>query len=167
MKIRSSLLRLLAASGGVVGLAAVVSAQPVVIHVSGATLLENFMRSRAITNDYIDADNNGVGLASFFGNGLQQLAPYEIPGATGGSATWSAATYWGILYSASGSGNGFQELINVGRTFSTTDGLAVSPCVTTYTYDPDGSGPLAIGSPVGSTLTSDMTVAFRTRGYFN
>ena len=167
MKTRSSLLRLLAAAGGVAGLAGIASAQPTLIHISGATLLENFVQSRAVSNDYIDVDGNNVALAPFFNGNLQQLAPYELPGATGGAATWTPATYWGILQSVSGSGNGFQELVNVGRTFSTTNSQTQSGCVTVFAYDPDGAGPLAIGSPVASQATTDLHVAFRTRAYFN
>ena len=42
------------------------SAQPYLINLSGATLLENFFSARASTVDFIDADGNGV-----FGVGIR------------------------------------------------------------------------------------------------
>ena len=45
--------RLLAASGAALGFAAAASAQPSVINISGATLLENYVKAPASTNDFI------------------------------------------------------------------------------------------------------------------
>lgn len=73
------------------------------VNFSGATLFFNFFDSPASTNDYIDADKNGV--AGVFGNGVQQLAvsitSCPIP-----------ARYWYFQYRSVGSVNGFAEFVD-------------------------------------------------------
>jgi len=98
----------------VCGLAAVAQAQiGRVVNISGATLLENYVKSVASTNDFIDVDGNGV--AGIYGSpNPQQLAP--------GGPTGAAGQVWIVQYRVVGSVNGFIELTRFGSpTFITTD----------------------------------------------
>jgi hypothetical protein len=107
-------LALLAVAGAAAGLA---SAQPFVVNISGATLLENYVRSNASTNDYIDVDGDGVaGVFSSFPP--DQLAPYGVPSASD--------QYWQIQYRVVGSVNGFIELTRFGSSFVTTNDADVN-----------------------------------------
>ena len=107
--------QLLAACGLVAGVGGIASAQSYLINQSGATLLENFLKAPAATNDYIDVDGDGV--ARIFGTN-QQLAPFGLPP---GSV---AGQVWIVQYRAVGSVNGFQELVDFGRSYVTTaDGV--------------------------------------------
>ncbi len=95
------------------GLAATVQtvalAQPKLITISGATLLENFCKSRGSTNDYIDVDKNGIsGKAQ---TGIQQLAP-TAAGST--VSPFPASQVWAVQYSGVGSVRGVNELVNAG-----------------------------------------------------
>lgn len=72
------------------------------INVTGATLLSNLFQAPAISNDFIDADGNGV--ARRFGTN-QNLAPIGYPPAT---------AVWAINYAETGSVAGLQELITFG-----------------------------------------------------
>lgn len=101
------------------GVAQAALAQPTVIHLSGATLLENLFRAPAATVDFIDADGNGI--ARRFGTN-QQLAPLLLPGAFPGNQIWPVNLKWSVVYSAVGSTNGYQELINFGRSYVTVPG---------------------------------------------
>ena len=67
----------LAAMGLVGGVGGVATAQPFVINVSGATLLENFSRVPASTNDWLDVDGDGIA-GSLGSAGIDQLAPATI-----------------------------------------------------------------------------------------
>jgi hypothetical protein len=100
--------KLAAACGAACGLAGMAQAQPYLINISGATLLENFLKAPASTNDYFDVDGNGI--ARIFGTN-QQLAPFGLP---------PAGQHWMVQYRSVGSVNGFQELIDFGRTYVTT-----------------------------------------------
>jgi hypothetical protein len=111
MKTTSKIRMIVAACGAVAGLAGSAQAQPYLINISGATLLENFLKAPASTNDYFDA--NGDGLARIFGDN-QQLAPFGLPPGNPGQ-------HWIVQYRAVGSVNGFQELIDFGRTYVTTE----------------------------------------------
>ena len=73
-----------------------------VINVGGATLLQNFFTFRACYNDYIDADHNGVSGQAL--TGIQDLADPAL----------GSSAYWIMSYRATGSGNGFKELLNFG-----------------------------------------------------
>ena len=95
---------------GIGGLASVSLGQAV-INQSGATLLENFLKAPAATNDYFDVDGNGIARA--LGTGTQQLAQFGLP-------PGAPDQFWVIQYRAVGSVNGFQELVDFGRTFVTT-----------------------------------------------
>jgi len=83
--------------------ACVANAQTGLINVSGATLLENYVRSFASTNDFIDVDLNGT--AGYLLNGVQQLAP-------GGASNLSQPYL--VQYRVVGSVNGFIELTRFG-----------------------------------------------------
>ena len=103
-----------AAAGTCCGIAA---AQTGLINVSGATLLENYVRSNASTHDFIDVDGNGV--AGYLFSGIQQLA------SAGPSNT---SQVWGVQYRVVGSVNGFIELTLNGRgSGATGDDTAPSP----------------------------------------
>ncbi len=126
MKRRNHLaLRLIAACGAAAGLGTPALAQPYVINESGATLLENFLKAPASTNDYIDVDGNGV--ARIFGTN-QQLAPFGLP--PGGAGQW-----WIVQYRAVGSVNGFQELVDFGRNWATgANGVEISAGTASKAY---------------------------------
>ncbi len=122
-------LGLLAACGAVAGLNTIASAQPdprpTVVHISGATLLENFLNQPAGTLDFIDVDGNRASRGFPAGTPerqIQQLAPFDLPGLFGGgtgtTAIWDASTHLALCYSSVGSGNGLNELILNGRTFN-------------------------------------------------
>jgi len=104
---------LLAVCGTAACLAAGAKAQ-VVINQSGATLLENFLKAPAASNDYFDVD--GDGFARVFSTN-DQLAPFALPPAPGFGQNLQ---HWIIQYRAVGSVNGFQELVDFGTTFVTT-----------------------------------------------
>lgn len=103
-------LLLVSACGLAATVQAVALAQPKVVTISGATLLENFVKSRGSTNDYIDVDKNGI--AGKFVNGIQQLAPT----AAGTNVTpFPASQIWAVQYSGVGSVRGINELVNAGN----------------------------------------------------
>ncbi len=89
---------------GIAALLAVVGtagAQGYEVSVSGATLFEAFFQTQGSTNDFIDANNNGV---SGFNNGSpDQLAPDHT---VQGSNPW-----WHVYYRGVGSGNGLKEMV--------------------------------------------------------
>ena len=100
---------------GLAGAAAsLASAQGTVINISGATLLENLVKAPASTNDYLDVD--GDGFAGIFSNGPDQLAPYDV------APPFLASQRWIVQYRVVGSVNGFQELLDYGTSFVTTNG---------------------------------------------
>ncbi|MBX3388431.1 MAG: hypothetical protein KF691_03130 [Phycisphaeraceae bacterium] len=102
-------LLLVSACGLATTVQAVALAQPKIVTISGATLLENFVKSRGSTNDYIDVDKNGT--AGKFANGIQQLAPT----AAGSNVTpFPASQIWAVQYSGVGSIRGINELVNAG-----------------------------------------------------
>ncbi|MCG3123072.1 MAG: hypothetical protein GIKADHBN_01481 [Phycisphaerales bacterium] len=112
---------------GLVGGLASVSHGQVVINQSGATLLENFLKAPAATNDYIDVDSDGN--AKILGSsGADQLAEFTYPtfGPQTTSDSWNSGSniqksrWWVIQYRVVGSVNGFQELVDFGSTFVTT-----------------------------------------------
>ena len=103
-----SALSLLTVCGAPLAWAGVAAAQPSVINISGATLLENYVRSAASTNDFIDVDSNGVsGQAN---TGVQQLAT----SLTGVGGTYPGSLKWIVQYRVTGSVNGFIELARFG-----------------------------------------------------
>jgi len=96
------------------GLAATVQsvalAQPKVITLSGATLLENFVKSRGSTNDFIDVNKDGN--SGPLNGSIQQLAPT----AAGSNVTpFPASQIWAVQYSGVGSTRGVNELVNAGN----------------------------------------------------
>lgn len=119
-------LRVACAAGLAVGVSSASIAQPVVVNLSGATLLENLFRAPAGSVDYIDVDGNGV--ARRFGTN-QQLAPMTIAGSDPNNQVWPSNLYWSVMYSAVGSTNGYQELINFGRTYVTVPGTNTDAAV--------------------------------------
>jgi len=106
MQNRKNALLVLAAAGAAIGIQGVATAQPFVINISGATLLQNFVSSEGSTNDFIDVDGDGD-----FGSGdVDQLATGPISG-----GSFPAGTWWVVQYRIVGSVNGFQELVDWGR----------------------------------------------------
>jgi hypothetical protein len=125
MKIEKRIVAL--AAMGLVGGLATISHGQVVINQSGATLLENFLKAPAATNDYIDVD--GDGNAKILGSsGADQLAQFTFPnlGVQDADDSWNggsnvqASRWWIIQYRVVGSVNGFQELVDFGSSFVTT-----------------------------------------------
>jgi hypothetical protein len=91
-------------------------AQPAVINVTGATLLENFVTNPSSTRDVIDVDGDGVTLDTN-SNLRDQLAPtIATPPAAFGASTVDT---WILHYRAVGSVNGLRELLDSGRSFDT------------------------------------------------
>mgnify|MGYP001000151668 CR=1 FL=1 len=122
---------LLAACGAAACIGAVspmAAAQPTVINTSGATLLENFFRARASTIDYIDVDGNGVA-RGYPNSGNQQLAPFGLPQAFPSNQAWPANVHWAFMNSSVGSTNGYQELIDFGRSYVTQPGTNTNAAV--------------------------------------
>jgi hypothetical protein len=119
-----SKLALILAAGTTASMALSAAAQPVVVNISGATLLENFFRARASTIDFIDVDGNGVarGYPGAFEAQVQQLAPFALPQAFPANQTWASNQWWSVMNSSVGSTNGYQELIDHGRSFVTNPG---------------------------------------------
>ncbi len=115
------LLAITLAAGSAAALTGAALAQPTVINSSGATLLENFFRARASTIDYIDVDANGVA-RGYPISASQQLAPFGLPNAFPSNQTWPANMHWAFLNSSVGSTNGYQELIDHGRSYVTEPG---------------------------------------------
>ncbi|MGD9789660.1 MAG: GC-type dockerin domain-anchored protein [Phycisphaerales bacterium] len=94
----SALLAIAAGTCAAVGMA---NAQTV-INISGATLLENYVKAPASTNDFIDCDNDGVA-GSLGSLSIDQLAP-----------TTPGVSDWVVQYRSVGSVNGFNELTRFG-----------------------------------------------------
>ena len=119
-----SKLALLVAAGTTASMAFTAAAQPVVINLSGATLLENFFRARSSTVDFIDVNADGIarGYPGAFEAQVQQLAPFGLPQAFPNNQTWASNQVWSVNYGAVGSTNGFQELLTFGTTFVTNPG---------------------------------------------
>lgn len=110
---KSSLL-LVAACGLAATIQSVALAQPKVITLSGATLLENFVKSRGSTNDFIDVNKDGN--SGPINGSIQQLAPTA---AGGNVSPFPASQVWAVQYSGVGSTRGVNELVNAGNpTFS-------------------------------------------------
>jgi hypothetical protein len=90
---------------GLVGLpAGTALAQPYVVNLTGATLLENPLTGNAMTNDFFDADGDGNAIGV---NGVvDNLNPAATPSLIG------ASDHWVIQYRLIGSVSGFQELVS-------------------------------------------------------
>ncbi|MDP1662711.1 MAG: hypothetical protein Q8L55_12425, partial [Phycisphaerales bacterium] len=112
----SKTLALASAAGMAMAVCGVAFAQPGIVNISGATLLESFVTAPASTNDFIDVDGDGT--AGIFANGIDQLAPV-ISGA--GTPVYAAGTRWLVHYRNIGSISGLNELVRTGRTWVTTD----------------------------------------------
>ncbi|MBS0190214.1 MAG: hypothetical protein U0573_04815 [Phycisphaerales bacterium] len=110
----------LAACGLATGVVEIAFAGPKVVNLSGATLLENTLKAKAATNDYIDVDKNNY--AGKFGDfPPQQLAP--TPSSTtvvDGSGNFPSDQYWAVHYRGVGSVRGIAELLSFGNSFVTT-----------------------------------------------
>jgi hypothetical protein len=91
---------------GAAGLAASAAAQPTLVNLSGATLLENFLKVPAATNDYLDCDGDGI--AGILGTGVDQLCPSQ-------STSFGPDDFWVVTYRVAGSVAGYQELVNYGQ----------------------------------------------------
>ncbi|MBX3387039.1 MAG: hypothetical protein KF768_10750 [Phycisphaeraceae bacterium] len=121
MASRNRIRTLTVAAGAVTGLTAIAAAQPTVIHMSGATLLENYVKARAATVDYIDVDGDKFARGIPNSAGADQLAPFFIPADCGDAAeaTYPASMHWAFFYSSVGSTRGLQELIDNGKGWNT------------------------------------------------
>jgi len=106
---------LLAACGAACGLSSLAIAQPKVINISGATLLESFVSSKASTNDYMDVDKNGVS-GKDFSFPPQNLTPTPTPTTV---FPFPATQVWATTYRLTGSVRGVTELAQSGSTFIT------------------------------------------------
>ncbi len=170
MKIGDSKLKLFVAMGLAGAAASLASAQGTVINISGATLLENLVKAPASTNDYLDVD--GDGFAGIFSNGPDQLAPHDV------QPPFPAGQHWTVQYRVVGSVNGFQELLDYGTTFVTTNGdptselsiieasLAYNNSVL-YINAGAGTGVYNPANPGGAPNRSDTTTLAATWAAFN
>ncbi|MBL9031710.1 MAG: hypothetical protein JNM80_08380 [Phycisphaerae bacterium] len=96
------------------GLAVSAYAQPAVVTLSGATLLENFLKAPAATNDYLDCDGDGFA-GSLVPSSIDNLTPTTTSTAwTNNLAVPSGNDHWVVTYRVSGSVAGYQELIDFG-----------------------------------------------------
>ncbi len=84
--------------------------QPTVVNLSGATLLENFLKAPAATNDYLDCDGDGI--AGILNTGIDNLTP------TVTNTNFTANDRWVVTYRLSGSVAGYQELVDFGQVAS-------------------------------------------------
>ena len=150
MKNQVKILSLVAACG----LAGIVNAQPYEVTISGATLLENFLKSSASTNDFIDLDGDGV--AGSVNADNEQLANQ-------GSSTAAAlaSDYFVIQYTAVGSGNGIADLDRRGWSRKHTSGFVDG--VTNYIRGVDDSADTTPDNPysgiTGNILGDDSFVS--------
>lgn len=107
-------LLLLAAAGTAMSVPTTTLGAAKVVNISGATLLENFVKAPGTTNDFADIDGDGIAgsLGSFVPD---QLAPFDATLNYNG-----ADEIWVVQYSAVGSVAGVQELVDFGRPFLDT-----------------------------------------------
>jgi hypothetical protein len=152
------------ALGLVGGAASVAQAQPYLINLSGATLLENFLNKPAATNDFIDADGDGIAGSKPFPNNInEQLCPDFTAPPTG---------HWALQYRAVGSVNGFKELVDFSDVYVTENDsnglLKASVCSAAYSNRNKfitggvGSGIFNINNPGGLPLRSTITGTYIT-----
>jgi hypothetical protein len=171
-----SRLSMFAAAAGTVACVGFANAQPKVINISGASLLENFLNRPASAHDFIDVNNDG--LAGRFNNGtvltVQALAPQVAPPGWGSDPNY----IWANQYRVVGSVNGFNELIQYGKVFvtenesdpnrriSATGSLGATLAFYNSIRYIDGNvttppgplvGPYNEGNPGGAPVTSDTT----------
>ncbi|MDI1290163.1 MAG: hypothetical protein PSX37_09495, partial [bacterium] len=99
-----------------------------VVNISGATLLENYVRSQASTNDFIDVDGDGV--AGWLGTSLFGLPDdLALGGPVGLDQPGTLEDQELVIqYRVTGSVNGFNELLFFGGpSFVTSDANALFP----------------------------------------
>ena len=89
-------------------LTGLVCSEPVQVNISGATLFQEFFRSYASTNDYIDVDRDGVWGFSLDDLRTPDQLAYDYP-------SESPENRWWVMYRGVGSGNGLLELVNYVR----------------------------------------------------
>lgn len=102
------------------------NARPFVINITGATLMENFIRAPASTNDYLDIDGDGRTVPSQIDN----LAGV-LPGNPYNSNLW-----WIVHYRVVGSVNGYQELLDYGLGCSISADIGDQTGATTVQNNP-------------------------------
>jgi len=140
---------LVAVCGGAAGIA---NAQSIVTG-TGATLQENFFRSPASTNDYIDVDADGTAgsLGSF---APDQLAPQ------GGDLIGSPSNpdlVWMMHYRINGSGNGIRELDYFGNVFGIPQIIPGVDIANPDGQDTRGDGTLDNNDP-GNVIYTDLAI---------
>ena len=117
------------------------------VNISGATLFEAFFKSPASTNDYIDADGDGIKGFSV----SDPLTPDKLATQWTGSLD-SLTTYWLVQYRGVGSGNGLADLVNFyGTTPVPTDANFTKPSGTGTL----NTRPWCVGGVLQSLLAGD------------
>ncbi|MBL8746582.1 MAG: hypothetical protein JNK58_09540 [Phycisphaerae bacterium] len=86
-----------------------VTERPVVVNISGATLMQNFIQGLASTNDFLDLDRDGITVSPTVDEGLADFVPTE--------GAYNSDLWFVVQYRATGSVNGLQELIDFGTGF--------------------------------------------------
>jgi hypothetical protein len=165
-------IKLLAACGLCAGVSNFAAAQPSVINVSGASLLENYVRANASTNDYIDVDGDGIA-GSLGSLSIDQLAPTVV----GVGNLYPANMRFIVQYRVTGSVNGFIELMKfgcgsaatgadsdvngiLGARPPTVNGVATTAYANRTTYIATGAQTGSLynqGNPGGAPYRSDLS----------
>lgn len=190
VKIRNTVL-LAAAAGACCAPAVLAQGLGGVVNISGATLLENYVRSEASTNDYIDVDGDGI--AGWLGTTLtggfpDQLALFGISGVDNPGTQEDQELV--IQYRVTGSVNGFNELLfyggpgfETGDSFDPMGILGAAPFIgapnpglattaynnrTVYISQPPNAGtrtgPYNAGNPGGAPNRANLTTLRATFG---
>jgi len=102
------------------------------VNINGATLFENFFRAAAATNDWIDADSNGIYGFDSNSFALQQLATTYT-----GSAI---SPVWAVTYRGVGSGNGLAALDTWYKAAPTYTDSADPGITNRYQWSPNAGG---------------------------
>ncbi|MEX2217974.1 MAG: hypothetical protein WD749_04370 [Phycisphaerales bacterium] len=137
------------------GCAASAHAQPTVVNLSGATLLENFLNKPAATNDYLDCDADGI--SGQAGTGIDNLSP--TPG-TG----FTVNDHWVMTYRVAGSVAGYQELVNYGQ----VAGNCASPTAWPGLFVTGSAGLVSPPSVVfGNQTTGPIQLSGASKQYYN
>jgi len=138
------------------GLAVSANAQsPTLINVSGATLLENFLKAPAATNDYIDVDGDNV-CGSCSPRAVESLNP------TKSTTSYTSNDKWTIAYRLSGSVVGYTELVQHGQGCPTSPGVYPGLFVTGDAASVSGSNVV-----LGTGTTGAILEALASKLYHN